>query len=54
MQARMKNPAIVIPEAMKARRFDERALAGLVLAIATTNVFNRLNVSTRQPAGAWG
>jgi AhpD family alkylhydroperoxidase len=37
-----------------ARHFDERALAALILSIATTNVFNRLNVSTRQPAGAWG
>jgi AhpD family alkylhydroperoxidase len=27
--------------------------AGLVLAIASTNVWNRLNVATRQPAGAW-
>jgi AhpD family alkylhydroperoxidase len=37
-----------------ARHYDERALAALVLSIATTNVFNRLNVTTRQPAGAWG
>ena len=29
-------------------------LAVLLLAIATTNVFNRLNVATRQEAGAWG
>jgi AhpD family alkylhydroperoxidase len=32
--------------------YDERALSGLVLSIATTNLFNRLNVTTRQPAGA--
>lgn len=37
-----------------ARHYDERALAGLLLSIATTNLFNRLNVSTRQPAGVWG
>jgi AhpD family alkylhydroperoxidase len=37
-----------------ARHYDERALAGLVLSIATTNLFNRLNVSTKQPAGVWG
>ncbi len=37
-----------------ARHFDERQLAALVLMIATTNVFNRVNVTTRQPAGAWG
>jgi hypothetical protein len=29
-------------------------LFGSVLMIATTNFFNRLNVSTRQPARAWG
>jgi len=28
--------------------------AALILMIATTNFFNRLNVTTRQPAGAWG
>jgi AhpD family alkylhydroperoxidase len=37
-----------------ARHYDERELAALVLMIATTNFFNRVNVSTRQPAGAWG
>jgi AhpD family alkylhydroperoxidase len=36
-----------------ARHYDERALAGLILAIAMVNVWNRLNVTTRQPAGAW-
>lgn len=35
-----------------ARHFDERALAALVLAIATINVWNRLNVATRQVVGA--
>jgi AhpD family alkylhydroperoxidase len=33
------------------RHYDERALAGLILAIATINVWNRLNVATRQVAG---
>jgi AhpD family alkylhydroperoxidase len=37
-----------------ARHYDEQALASLILTIATTNVFNRLNVTTRQVAGAWG
>jgi AhpD family alkylhydroperoxidase len=37
-----------------ARHYDERGLAALVLMIATTNVSNRLNVTTRQVAGAWG
>jgi AhpD family alkylhydroperoxidase len=36
-----------------ARYYDEPALAALVLSIATTNVFNRLNVATRQEAGSW-
>jgi AhpD family alkylhydroperoxidase len=36
-----------------ARHFDESQLAALVLWIATTNVFNRVNVSVRQPAGSW-
>ncbi len=35
-----------------ARHHDERALAGLVLSIAVTNLFNRVNVTTRQVAGA--
>ena len=37
-----------------ARHYDERGLAALLLMIATTNVFNRLNVATRQVAGVWG
>ena len=37
-----------------ARHYDEPALAALILSIATVNVWNRLNVSTRQVAGsAW-
>ena len=35
------------------RHYDERALASLVLAIASVNVWNRLNVATRQVAGEW-
>lgn len=35
-----------------ARHYDERALAGLVYAIAATNVWNRTNAVTRQIAGA--
>ena len=44
-------PDIVWDEA--ARHFDERSLAGLVLWISLTNLFNRLNVSTRQPVPNW-
>jgi AhpD family alkylhydroperoxidase len=35
-----------------AKHYDERAISGLLLWIATTNLFNRLNVATRQVAGA--
>jgi AhpD family alkylhydroperoxidase len=35
-----------------AKHFDERQMAGLVLWVATTNLFNRLNATTKQPAGA--
>ena len=34
------------------RHYDERGLAALILMIATTNFFNRLNAATRQVAGA--
>jgi AhpD family alkylhydroperoxidase len=42
-------PDMVWDEA--ARHYDEKALAALVLWIGTTNLYNRLNVTTRQPAG---
>ncbi len=35
------------------RHYDEAALAALLLTIAQINVWNRLNVATRQVAGAW-
>jgi AhpD family alkylhydroperoxidase len=35
-----------------ARHFDQEQLAAIVVWIATTNLFNRLNASTRQVAGA--
>ena len=34
-----------------AEHFDEKQLAGLVLWISTTNLFNRINAATKQPAG---
>jgi AhpD family alkylhydroperoxidase len=45
-----------VPDAVwaeAARHYDETALAALTLAIATINVWNRLNVMTRQVAGEW-
>jgi AhpD family alkylhydroperoxidase len=35
-----------------AKHFDETQLAALVLWVATTNLFNRVNAATKQPAGA--
>ncbi|MGA5170384.1 MULTISPECIES: carboxymuconolactone decarboxylase family protein [Streptomyces] len=37
-----------------ATHFDEKQLASLVLMVGVTNLFNRLNATTRQIAGAWG
>jgi AhpD family alkylhydroperoxidase len=45
-----------VPDAIwneAARYYDEKGLAALVLSIATTNVFNRVNVSTRQTQVSW-
>ena len=36
-----------------ARHYNESALAALILWIAMTNVWNRLNVSSKQVAGKW-
>lgn len=36
-----------------AAHYDDKQLAGLVLAIANINVWNRLNAATRQVAGTW-
>jgi AhpD family alkylhydroperoxidase len=37
-----------------AQHYDERTLAALLIQIALINVWNRLNVATRQVAGQWG
>ena len=36
-----------------ARHYGEPALAALIVHIAAINAWNRLNVTTRQPAGEW-
>ena len=36
-----------------ARHYDEGQLAGLVLAIAAINTWNRINATTRQITGEW-
>ena len=54
---RLSDQADSVPDAIwqeAARHYDEPALAALILSIATTNLFNRLNVTTRQVPGAWG
>jgi AhpD family alkylhydroperoxidase len=35
------------------RHYGEEALAALIIAIANINVWNRLNIATRQMTGAW-
>ncbi len=35
------------------RHYDEKGLAALLVAIANINVWNRLNVATRQLSGEW-
>ncbi len=52
---RLSDRADPVPDAIwddAARHYDEKGLAALVLWVATTNLYNRLNVTTRQPAGA--
>jgi AhpD family alkylhydroperoxidase len=53
---RLSDRADPVPDAIwneVARHYDEPTLALLVLAIANINVWNRLNVAVRQPAGVW-
>ena len=55
---RLSDRSDPVPDAVwdeAARHYDERGLATLLLSISATNVWNRLNVSTRQIAGmvAW-
>lgn len=52
---RMSDTADPVPDEIwdeAARHYDEQELGGLVMAIASINVWNRLNVATRQVAGA--
>lgn len=53
---RLSDRANPVPDSVwnQAREhFDERALAALVLHVAVTNLFNRVNVTTGQVAGSW-
>ncbi|HET9060216.1 MAG TPA: carboxymuconolactone decarboxylase family protein [Acidimicrobiales bacterium] len=52
---RMADQADPVPDEVwneATKHFDDKQLAGLVLWVATTNLFNRLNATTKQPAGA--
>jgi len=53
---RISDRADAVPDAIwneADKNFDEAELAALILAIANINVWNRLNVAVRQPAGVW-
>jgi AhpD family alkylhydroperoxidase len=53
---RLSDRADAVPDEIwseAAKHFDQPALGALILSIATTNVWNRLNVTTRQVAGEW-
>jgi AhpD family alkylhydroperoxidase len=53
---RFSDRADPVPDAVWSeadKQFDEQELATLILAIASINVWNRLNVAVRQPAGVW-
>jgi AhpD family alkylhydroperoxidase len=54
---RLADRADAVPDGLwagVAEHFDEKQLAGIVLWIATTNLFNRINATIKQPAGnAW-
>lgn len=54
---RLSDRSDPVPDALyeaAAAHYDEQQLAGLILSIASINVWNRLNVTTQQVAGAWG
>jgi AhpD family alkylhydroperoxidase len=53
---RLSDRADAVPDDVwddAAKHYDEQALATVVMAIATVNIWNRLNASTRQVAGEW-
>ena len=53
---RLSDQSDAVPDdvyAEAAAQYDEQQLGGLLLSISAINVWNRLNGSTRQVAGAW-
>jgi AhpD family alkylhydroperoxidase len=54
---RLADRADPVPDevwAVAAEHYTEQQLAAIVLMIGVTNLFNRVNATTRQVAGAWG
>ena len=54
---RLSDRADPVPDAIwddAGKHFDERAIAALILSIGITNLYNRIQRTTRQPAGSWG
>ncbi|MEV6567133.1 carboxymuconolactone decarboxylase family protein [Streptomyces kronopolitis] len=52
---RLADSADPVPDTVwdaAADHYDERQLAAIILTIGVTNLFNRLNATIRQPAGA--
>lgn len=52
---RLADSADPVPDTVwdaAADHFDERQLAAIILTIGVTNLFNRVNATIRQPAGA--
>jgi AhpD family alkylhydroperoxidase len=53
---RLADRADAVPDEVwdeAARHYDEAGLSSIILTIAVTNLFNRLNRTTRQVAGQW-
>lgn len=53
---RLSDRADAVPDDVwqeASRHFDETALGALVMSIAVANLWNRLNVATRQVSGEW-
>ena len=51
---RLADQADPVPDSIwdeAAKHFDEKGLAAIIVMIATTNLFNRLNATVRQVAG---
>lgn len=53
---RLNDRSDAVPDSVwqeASKYYDERALSALIMSIALVNLWNRLNVTTKQVAGAW-